>query len=112
MAKSNKTAISPTRAENYSEWYQQVINASDLAENLLAERAGITGYIYRSPHSGEEIAYTKDEVIRIYKPDPECSFRALGNLAPQALSYDTSLFIDQNLAERVLGGLQAEGVRT
>lgn len=28
-----KTAISPTRAENYPEWYQQVIKAADLAEN-------------------------------------------------------------------------------
>src|SRR5687768_3407675 len=28
-----KTAISPTRAENYPEWYQQVIRAADLAEN-------------------------------------------------------------------------------
>lgn len=28
-----KTAISPTRQENYPEWYQQVIKASDLAEN-------------------------------------------------------------------------------
>ncbi|HJO61339.1 MAG TPA: proline--tRNA ligase [Desulfobacterales bacterium] len=27
-----KTAISPTRTEDYSEWYQQVVNASDLAE--------------------------------------------------------------------------------
>lgn len=27
-----KTAISPTRAEDYPEWYQQVIKASDLAE--------------------------------------------------------------------------------
>ncbi|HND85721.1 MAG TPA: proline--tRNA ligase, partial [Pseudobdellovibrionaceae bacterium] len=26
-------AISPTRSENYSEWYQQVILAADLAEN-------------------------------------------------------------------------------
>ena len=32
---SNKprTAISPTREENYAEWYQQVIRAADLAEN-------------------------------------------------------------------------------
>ncbi len=32
---SNKTAnaISPTRVENYPEWYQQVITAADLAEN-------------------------------------------------------------------------------
>ncbi len=28
-----KNAISPTRAENYPEWYQQVIKAADLAEN-------------------------------------------------------------------------------
>src|SRR5690554_4064674 len=27
-----KTAISPTREENYAEWYQQVIRAADLAE--------------------------------------------------------------------------------
>jgi prolyl-tRNA synthetase len=28
-----KTAIAPTRAENYPEWYQQVVKAADLAEN-------------------------------------------------------------------------------
>ncbi len=28
-----KTAITPTRNENYPEWYQQVISAADLAEN-------------------------------------------------------------------------------
>ena len=28
-----KTGISPTRAENYPEWYQQVIKAAELAEN-------------------------------------------------------------------------------
>lgn len=33
MAKAPSTAISPTRAEDYPEWYQQVIKASDLAEN-------------------------------------------------------------------------------
>lgn len=32
MAKK-KTAITPTRAENYAEWYQQIIVAADLAEN-------------------------------------------------------------------------------
>lgn len=32
-AKNRKHAISPTRAENYPEWYQQVIKAADLAEN-------------------------------------------------------------------------------
>ena len=28
-----QTAITPTRADNYPEWYQQVIAAADLAEN-------------------------------------------------------------------------------
>ncbi|MEM8865979.1 MAG: proline--tRNA ligase [Planctomycetota bacterium] len=32
MAKAPKTAITPTRAENYPEWYQQVVKAADLAE--------------------------------------------------------------------------------
>lgn len=30
--KAEKTAISPTRAEDYAEWYQQVVKASDMAE--------------------------------------------------------------------------------
>lgn len=29
----SKTAINPTRIQDYPEWYQQVINAADLAEN-------------------------------------------------------------------------------
>ncbi len=33
MAKKPKTAITPTRDENYAEWYQQVVRAGDLAEN-------------------------------------------------------------------------------
>ncbi len=33
MAKKPKTAISPTREEDYPQWYQQVIKAADLAEN-------------------------------------------------------------------------------
>jgi prolyl-tRNA synthetase len=32
MAKQGKTAISPTRNEDYSEWYQQVVKESDLAD--------------------------------------------------------------------------------
>ena len=32
MSKKSKTAITPTRAEDYPEWYQQVIRAADLAE--------------------------------------------------------------------------------
>ncbi len=33
MAKAPKTAIQPTRSEDYPEWYQQVIRAADLAES-------------------------------------------------------------------------------
>ncbi|MFH0911936.1 MAG: proline--tRNA ligase [Planctomycetota bacterium] len=33
MANEPKTAIRPTREEDYSEWYQQVVRAADLAEN-------------------------------------------------------------------------------
>ena len=32
MSQKKQTAISPTRAENYPEWYQQVIKSADLAE--------------------------------------------------------------------------------
>ena len=32
MSKKAKTAITPTRTEDYPEWYQQVIRAADLAE--------------------------------------------------------------------------------
>ena len=33
MSKQQRTAIEPTRVQNYAEWYQQVIKAADLAEN-------------------------------------------------------------------------------
>ena len=33
MAKKGRNAITPTRDEDYPQWYQQVIKASDLAEN-------------------------------------------------------------------------------
>ncbi len=33
MSQKIRTAIEPTREENYAEWYQQVIKAADLAEN-------------------------------------------------------------------------------
>ena len=33
MAKQAKTAIQPTRSEDFPEWYQQVIKGADLAEN-------------------------------------------------------------------------------
>jgi len=32
QAKAPKNAISPTRAENYAQWYQQVVKSSDMAE--------------------------------------------------------------------------------
>jgi prolyl-tRNA synthetase len=32
MGKQTKTAITPTRAEDYPQWYQEVVKASDLAE--------------------------------------------------------------------------------
>lgn len=31
-AKAQKTAITPTRAENYNDWYQKIVRASDFAE--------------------------------------------------------------------------------
>lgn len=33
MGKKTRTAITPTREENFPEWYQQVIKAADMAEN-------------------------------------------------------------------------------
>ncbi|RIL11556.1 MAG: proline--tRNA ligase [Proteobacteria bacterium] len=33
MSKEQQNAINPTRAEDYPEWYQQVVRAADLAEN-------------------------------------------------------------------------------
>lgn len=35
MNEKKKTAITPTREEDYAEWYQQVIVAADLAENAV-----------------------------------------------------------------------------
>jgi prolyl-tRNA synthetase len=44
MNKKPETAISPTRLEDYSEWYQQVIRASD-----LAERSSVRGCMVIKP---------------------------------------------------------------
>jgi prolyl-tRNA synthetase len=44
MNKKIKTAISPTRAEDYPEWYQQVVRASD-----LAERSSVRGCMVIKP---------------------------------------------------------------
>lgn len=42
---SLKTAITPTRAENYAEWYQQVVRASD-----MAELSGVRGCMIIKPN--------------------------------------------------------------
>jgi len=44
MAKQTKTAITPTRSENYPEWYQQVVKAS-----CLAERSSVRGCMVIRP---------------------------------------------------------------
>lgn len=35
MSKARRTAITPTRSEDYPNWYQEVIKAADLAENSV-----------------------------------------------------------------------------
>lgn len=44
MGTQVKTAISPTRSEDYAEWYQQVVKASD-----LAERSAVRGCMVIKP---------------------------------------------------------------
>ncbi len=44
MAKQSKAAISPTRAEDYPEWYQQVVRASG-----MAERSSVRGCMVIKP---------------------------------------------------------------
>ena len=34
MTTATKTAITPTRSEDYPQWYQEVIKAADLAETI------------------------------------------------------------------------------
>lgn len=45
MAKSNRTAITPTRETDYNEWFQQVIKGADMAEN-----APVRGCMIIRPH--------------------------------------------------------------
>jgi prolyl-tRNA synthetase len=42
MPKKEQTAISPTRAEDYPEWYQQVVKAADLAEQSVVRGCMVT----------------------------------------------------------------------
>ena len=53
-----KTAITPTRAEDYSEWYQQVIKVAE-----LGERAPGRGYMAIKPGG-----YTRWENVQQYLP--------------------------------------------
>jgi prolyl-tRNA synthetase len=59
MKKAAKTAISPTRQEDYPEWYQQVISASD-----MAERSPVRGCMVIKPWGyalWENIQFQMDE---------------------------------------------------
>ncbi len=57
MNKKTKTAIEPTREEDYPEWYQQVIRAADLAEH-----SPVRGCMVIKPwgygHLGEHAAHS------------------------------------------------------
>ncbi len=62
MVKAEKTAISPTRQEDYPEWYQQVIRASD-----LADRSPVRGCMVIKPWGyalWENIVRTLDEMFK------------------------------------------------
>ncbi len=57
-----KNAISPTRQEDYAEWYQQVIKAADLAEN-----SPVKGCMFIKPWGygiWEKIQKTLDRMIK------------------------------------------------
>lgn len=60
--KNEKTAITPTRAENFPEWYQEVIKAADMAENSPA-----AGCMIIKPYGyaiWEYVQRALDEMIR------------------------------------------------
>jgi prolyl-tRNA synthetase len=62
MAKQEKTAISPTRAEDYAEWYQEVVKASD-----MAERSPVRGCMVIKPWGyalWENIVRVMDDMFR------------------------------------------------
>jgi prolyl-tRNA synthetase len=62
MGSKVKTAITPTRAEDYPEWYQQVINASD-----LAERSPVRGCMVIKPWGyaiWENIVHVLDDMFK------------------------------------------------
>ncbi|MBD5389320.1 proline--tRNA ligase [bacterium] len=57
-----KTAITPTRAENFSEWYQNLIAAADLAEN-----APVRGCMTIKPYGWAIWELMRDEMDRRIK---------------------------------------------
>jgi prolyl-tRNA synthetase len=62
FVKSKKTAITPTRKENYPEWFQQVIKNADLAEN-----APVRGCMVIKPNGyslWENIQRVLDDMIK------------------------------------------------
>jgi prolyl-tRNA synthetase len=62
MGKKVQSAISPTREEDYPEWYQQVVKASD-----LAERSSVRGCMVIKPWGyslWENIVSTMDEMFK------------------------------------------------
>jgi prolyl-tRNA synthetase len=62
MGKKMQAAISPTRAEDYPEWYQQVVKASD-----LAERSSVRGCMVIKPWGyslWENIVNTMDDMFK------------------------------------------------
>ena len=58
-----KTAITPTRAENFSEWYQNLITAADLAEN-----APVRGCMTIKPYGWAIWELMRDEMDRRIRP--------------------------------------------
>jgi len=60
--KNSKTAITPTREENFPEWYQSVIKAADLAENSV-----VRGCMVIKPYGyalWENVQRALDDMIR------------------------------------------------
>lgn len=66
-AKPARTAITPTRAENFPEWYQQVIKAADMAESsavrgcMIIKPYGFAVWENAQKHLGQMI---KDEDVQ------------------------------------------------
>ena len=62
MAKAKRTAISPTREENYPEWYQQVVRAAELAET-----SAVRGCMVIKPWGYALWENIKDGLDRMFK---------------------------------------------